>query len=257
MTTLGNLKGRRGLVVGIANAESIAYGCARVMHQLGAEIAVTYFNDKAEPHVRPLALELEAPIIVRCDVEQPCEIEAVFDEIGRKWGRLDFVLRSIAFAPKEALQARVVDCPAAGFARAMDVSVHSFIRMAKLAEPLMSEGGTLLTVSYHGAQEVIKQYGVMGPVKSALESVVRYLSAELGEKKIRVHALSSGPIRTRAASGIPAFNTLLEQSEEKSPLHQLVTIEDVGRLAAFLASEDARSLTGNIAYVDAGYHVVD
>jgi enoyl-[acyl-carrier protein] reductase I len=254
MTTL---QGKKGLVVGIANADSIAWGCARAFAEQGAELAVTYLNDKAEPHVRPLAESLHAPLILPCDVSQAGALEAVFERITRQWGALDFVLHSIAFAPRQALQARVVECSAADFAQAMDVSVHSFIRMAHLAEPLMKDGGTLLTVSYHGAQEVIRRYGIMGPVKAALESVVAYLAAELGEQRIRVHALSPGPIRTRAASGIPAFDALLQQAEEKSPLKQPVGIEDVGRIAAFLVSDAARALTGNTVYVDAGYHVID
>lgn len=252
-----NLAGKRGLILGIANADSIAWGCARVMRDQGAELAVTWLNDKAQPHVAPLAEALGSPIMAPCDVEASGELEAVFEEIGRVWGRLDFVLHSIAFAPKEALQGRLVDCPAEGFARAMDVSVHSFIRVARLARPLMSAGGCLLTVSYHGAQEVVREYGVMGPVKAALESVTRYLAAELGEGGIRVHALSPGPIRTRAASGIPEFDALLQRAAEKAPLHQTVTIDDVGQVAAMLVSDGARALTGNLVYVDAGYHVID
>jgi enoyl-[acyl-carrier protein] reductase I len=252
-----SLEEKKGLIIGIANADSIAYGCARVIRDLGAELAVTYLNNKAEPHVRPLAEALQSPIIARCDVEKPGDLEAAFAQIANRWGRLDFLLHSIAYAPKEALHGRVTDCPAASFARAMDVSVHSFIRMAKLAEPLMINGGCLLTVTYHGAREVVKQYGVMGPVKAALEAVVRYLAAELGEKGIRVHALSPGPLKTRAASGIPEFDALLELAAEKAPLHQPVTIDDVGRVAALLVSDGARSLTGNIIYVDAGYHIVD
>ncbi len=247
----------KGLIIGIANADSIAYGCARVMRDLGAELAVTYLNDKAEQYVRPLAEALHCPIITRCDVEKTGELEAVFEQIAKRWGRLDFLLHSIAYAPKEVLCGRVTDCPAAGFSRAMDVSVHSFIRMAKLSEPLMTKGGCLLTVSYHGAREVVRQYGVMGPVKAALEAVVRYLAAELGEKGIRVHALSPGPLKTRAASGIPEFDALLELAAKKAPLHHLITIDDVGRVAALLVSDGARSLTGDIIYVDAGYHVVD
>ena len=254
---LASLNGKRGLILGIANQESIAYGCARIMRQHGAELAITFLNEKAEPHVRPLAEALGSQIVAPCDVEHSDELESVFDQIRSVWGGLDFVLHSIAFAPKEALHHRLVDCPAGGFARAMDVSVHSLIRVARLAEPLMSRGGCILTVSYHGAQEVIRSYGVMGPVKAALESVVRYLAAELGGKAIRVHALSPGPIPTRAASGIPDFSSLVQVAYEKSPLGQLATIEDVGRMAAMLVSDDARAMTGNIIYVDAGYHVVD
>lgn len=257
MNNAGSLHGMKGLIVGIANAESIAYGCARTMRAQGAELAVTYLNEKAEPYVRPLAQALQCPIVAPCDVEKAGELESVFGQIAQRWGRLDFLLHSIAYAPREALCARVTDCPATGFSRAMDVSVHSFIRMAKLAEPLMTAGGCLLTVSYHGAREVIRQYGVMGPVKAALETVVLYLAAELGEKGIRVHALSPGPLKTRAASGIPEFDALLALAAKKAPLHHPVTIDDVGTVAALLVSNGARSLTGNIIYVDAGYHVVD
>lgn len=251
------LLGMKGLIVGIANADSIAYGCARAMQAQGAELAVTYLNDKAEPYVRPLAQALQCPIIVPCDVEKAGELEAVFAQLVERWGRLDFVLHSIAYAPRDVLCGRVTDCPGAGFARAMDVSVHSFIRMAKLAEPLMTSGGCLLTMSYLGAQEVVRQYGVMGPVKAALEGVVRYLAAELGPGGIRVHAISPGPLKTRAASGIPEFDSLLELAAKKAPLHQRVTIDDVGRVAALLVSDGARALTGDVIYVDAGYHIVD
>ena len=251
------LAGKKGLIIGIANADSIAYGCALAMREQGAELAITYLNDKAEPHVRPLAARLEASIVQRCDVEQPDELAAVYRSIESRWGKLDFILHSIAFAPKGALQGRVTDCSQADFARAMDVSVHSFIRMARLAEPLMPEGGCLLTMSYHGAREVIPQYGVMGPVKAALEAVVRYLAVELGAKGIRVHGLSPGPLHTRAASGIPDFDVLLARAQAQAPLRHPVSLDDVGRLAAMLVSDDARALTGAITYVDGGAHLVD
>jgi enoyl-[acyl-carrier protein] reductase I len=251
------LEGKKGLIVGIANADSIAYGCARAMQDQGAVLAVTYLNSKAEPHVRPLAQALACPIILPCDVEQPGELEAVFEAVAREWGRLDFLLHGVAFAPREALHGRVTDCAAADFLKAMDVSVHSFVRMARLAEPLMTEGGCLLTLSYHGAREVIRQYGVMGPVKAALEGVVRYLAVELGEKNIRVHAVSPGPIRTRAAGGIPDFEGLLQQAHAKAPLRSPVTIDDVGQLAAMLVSSGAQALTGDVIYVDGGCHLLD
>jgi enoyl-[acyl-carrier protein] reductase I len=252
-----DLRGKKGLIVGIANVSSIAYGCAKVMQALGAELAITYLNAKAEPYVRPLAVELQSPIILPCDVEQVGQLEAIFAQIAQQWGGLDFLLHSIAYAPKEDLHGRVADCSREGFARAMDISVHSFIRMAHLSEPLMQNGGCLLTVTYHGAREVIRNYGLMGPVKAALEAVVRYLAVEMGEKGIRVHALSPGPLKTRAASGIAHFDELLEQAAQKAPLRHLVSIEDVGWVAALLVSDAARSLTGNITYVDAGYHIAD
>ncbi|ABD05735.1 Enoyl-[acyl-carrier-protein] reductase (NADH) [Rhodopseudomonas palustris HaA2] len=250
------LQGKKGLVVGIANAESIAFGCARAFRDAGAELAVTYLNDKAKPHVGPLAEQLQSPIVLPCDVREPGQLEAVFAQIGETWGRLDFLLHSIAFAPKEDLHGRVVDCSQAGFAMAMDVSCHSFIRMAKLAEPLMRDGGCLLTVTFYGSEKVVEDYNLMGPVKAALESSVRYMAAELAVKRIRVHALSPGPLKTRAASGIARFDELMERTRARAPAHQLVGIDDVGQVATFLVGDGARALTGNIEYIDAGYHVV-
>jgi enoyl-[acyl-carrier protein] reductase I len=250
------LKSKKGLIVGIANRNSIAYGCAEVLHGAGAELAVTYLNAKAEPFVRPLAEELGSPIVVPCDVRERGQLEAVFSRIQKKWGRLDFLLHSIAYAPKEDLHSRITDCSEAGFAMAMDVSCHSFIRMARLAEPLMTNGGCLLTVTFYGAEKVVEEYNLMGPVKAALESCVRYMAAELGPKRIRVHALSPGPLKTRAASGIERFDELLDRARARTPEHRLVGIEDVGNVAAFLVSDGAAALTGNIEYVDAGYHIV-
>ena len=250
------LKGKKGLIVGIANRNSIAYGCAEVLHGAGAELAVTYLNAEAEPFVRPLAEEFGSPIVVPCDVRERGQLEAVFSRIQKKWGRLDFLLHSIACAPKEDLHSRITDCSEAGFAMAMDVSCHSFIRMARLAEPLMTDGGCLLTVTFYGAEKVVEEYNLMGPVKAALESCVRYMAAELGPKRIRVHALSPGPLKTRAASGIERFDELLDRARARTPEHRLVGIEDVGNVAAFLVSDGAAALTGNIEYVDAGYHIV-
>lgn len=250
------LQGKKGLVVGIANGQSIAWGCARAFRAAGAELAVSWFNDKARPHVEPLAQQLNASIALPLDVEQPAQLEAVFDAIAAQWGRLDFLLHSIAFAPKEDLHGRVADSSREGFARAMDISCHSFARMARLAEPLMKEGGSLMTMSYIGAEEVIPDYGLMGPVKAALESSVRYLAAELGPQGIRVNAVSPGPLATRAASGIPNFDQLLAQAVQRAPLRRLVDIDDVGALCAFLASDAARSITGSTLYVDAGFHIL-
>lgn len=254
--SLLDLAGKKGLVVGIANANSIAYGCAKAFHAAGAEVAVTYLNAKAEPFVRPLAEKLASPMILPCDVREPGQIEAVFERVRQQWGRLDFLLHSIAYAPKEDLHARVVDCSQAGFLVAMDVSCHSFIRMAKLAEPLMKDGGCLLTVTFYGSERVVEHYNLMGPVKAALESAVRYMAAELGPNGIRVHAISPGPLKTRAASGIEAFDELLERAAKRAPTHDLVTIDDVGAVAACLVSDAARAMTGNTAYVDGGYHIV-
>lgn len=251
-----NLNGKKGLVVGVANNKSIAYGCAKAFELCGADLAITYMNAKSGQYVRPLAEMLDADLILPLDVEQPGELEAVFDQIAKTWGKLDFVLHSIAFAPKDDLHGRVTDSSREGFLRAMDISCHSFIRMARLAEPLMQNGGCLLTMSYMGADEVIENYGVMGPVKAALQSASRYLAAELGPKGIRVHAISPGPLQTRAASGIKDFDRLMEDAVERAPLHTLVSIEDIGALSAYLVSDVARTLTGGTIHIDGGYHIV-
>jgi enoyl-[acyl-carrier protein] reductase I len=251
-----NLVGKKGLVMGIANDKSIAYGCAKAMHALGAEVAITYLNAHAEPFVRPLAEALHSPLILPCDLEKPGQLEAVFAALKDQWGHLDFALHAVAFAPTPDLHTWVTDCSAEGFARAMDVSCHSFIRMAKLAETLMPQGGTLITTSYYGGQKVIDHYNVMGPVKAALEAVVRALAVELGRQNIRVHALSPGPLLTRAASGIEDFDKLLEKAAREAPLRRPLTIDDVGKVAAGLASDWAQCMTGNILFVDGGYHVL-
>jgi enoyl-[acyl-carrier protein] reductase I len=257
MSDLMSAKGnKKGLIVGIANEHSLAYGCARHFRAAGADLAVTYLNTKAEPYVRPLANSLESDIVMPCDVTVPGQLEAVYEAITKEWGKLDFVQHSIACAREEDLQAPIVDCSADGFSFAMQVSVHSFLRMAKLAEPLMMSGGCLLAMSYYGADKVVAHYNVMGPVKAALEAAVRYMAVHLGPRKIRVNALSPGPVATRAASGIEHFDKLLEQAAKRAPEHSLITADDVGALAAFLVSDAAKAITGNIAYVDAGYHVV-
>ena len=250
------LAGRKGLIVGIANEHSIAHGCARMFRNCGAELAVTWLNDKARPHVEPLARQLSAPITLPLDVEQPGAMEAVFDAVRKTWGRLDFVLHSIAYAPAADLHGRVADSSREGFARAMDISCHSFVRMAQLAEPLMDRGGTLLTMSFLGAAQVVPNYGVMGPVKAALETSVRYLATELGPRGIRVNAVSPGPIRTRAASGIPHFDAMLADARQRAPLAREVEIDEVGSLCAFLVSDAARAITGDVHYVDGGYHIL-
>lgn len=251
-----SLRGKLGLVVGIANDKSIAYGCARAFRNGGADLAITYLNAKSESYVRPLAESIGAPIILPLDVEQPGQLEAVFEEIDKQWGRLDFLVHSIAFAPKDDLHGRVTDCSREGFLRAMDISCHSFMRMAKLAEPLMHQGGCLLTMSYHGADEVVANYGMMGPVKAALQSATRYMASELGPKGIRVHAISPGPLATRAASGIKDFDNLMQTAAERAPLHKLVDIDDVGALCAYLVSDGARSLTGGTIHVDGGFNII-
>ena len=250
------LRGRRGLVVGIANEHSIAFGCAAKLRAFGAELAVTYLNEKSEAYVRPLAEELKASLVLPLDVEQPGQLHAVFDRIRDTWGRLDFLIHSIAFAPRADLHGRVVDCSEAGFLQAMRVSCYSFIEMSRLAEPLMTEGGSLLTMSYYGADKVVNNYNMMGPVKAALEASTRYLAAELGEKGIRVFAVSPGPLKTRAASGIAQFDELVEAAVTRAPAHRLVDIAEVGRVVAFLVGGAASGMTGDTIYVDAGLHIV-
>jgi len=250
------LKGKKALVVGIANEHSIAYGCAAAFHELGADVAITYLNEKAKPHVAPLAKSLDAPIFMPLDVSTPGELEAVFERIGREWGRLDIAVHSIAWAPKEDLQGGLLDCSAEGFAKAIDISCHSFIRMAKLAAPLMTDGGTLFAMSYHGAQKVVANYNVMGPVKAALEAACRYLAYELGPKNIRVHPISPGPLKTRAASGLKDFDLMLNEAVARAPVGELVDIMDVGFACAYLATPYARRITGGTMYVDGGVHIM-
>jgi enoyl-[acyl-carrier protein] reductase I len=251
------LEGKRGLIVGIANENSIAWGCAKAFRAFGAELAVTYLNDKAKKYVEPLARELEAPIMMPLDVNAPGQMEAVFERITKEWGKLDFLVHSIAFSPKDALQGRVIDVSRDGFLTTMDVSCWTFIRMAHLAEPLMRKGGTLFTMTYYGSQMVVKNYNIMGVAKAALEAAVRYMAAELGPKGIRVHAISPGPLATRAASGIPEFDALLDKAKAKAPTRSLVSIDDVGVATAFLAHDAARLITGETLYIDGGYHIID
>lgn len=254
---LFGLQGKRGLVVGVANDQSIAWGCARALSAAGAELALTWLNDKARPHVEPLAQQVQAAIMAPLDVSVPGQLEALFARIEREWGGLDFLVHSIAYAPQQDLHGRVTDSSAAGFAQAMDISCHSFMRMARLAEPLMKQGGSLMAMTYLGAEEVIADYGLMGPVKAALEASVRYLAAELGPAGIRVNAISPGPLATRAASGIAHFDRLLADAETRSPLRRLASIDDVGALCAFLAGDGARAMTGGTLYVDGGYNILN
>lgn len=250
------LAGHKALVVGVANEHSIAWGCASAFRELGADVALTYLNEKARPHVEPLARRLESPIFAPLDVANPGELEALFARIGREWGRLDILVHSIAWAPKEDLQGGLLDCSADGFGRAMDISCHSFIRMAKLAAPLMDRGGTLFAMSYHGAQKVVPNYNVMGPVKAALEASCRYLAHELGPRGIRVHPISPGPLKTRAASGLKDFDLLLNEAVARAPVGELVDIMDVGFACAYLATPYARRITGNTMYVDGGVSIM-
>jgi len=249
------LKSAKALVVGIANEHSIAYGCAKAFRELGADLALTYLNDKAKPYVQPLAEDLDAPLFMPLDFAQPGSLEAVFARISQAWGRLDILVHSAAFAPKEDLQGGLLNCSAEGFAKAMDISCHSFVRMARLAAPLMTEGGTMFAMTYHGANKVVPNYNVMGPVKAALECACRYLAFELGEKKIRVHAISPGPLKTRASSGLKDFDRLLAEAAARAPLGELVDIMDVGFACAYLATPYARRISGGTVYVDGGANI--
>jgi enoyl-[acyl-carrier protein] reductase I len=254
---LPHLEGRKALVVGIANDQSIAWGCAKWLRALGADIAVTYLNEKAKKFVQPLADELDAKLFLPMNVSEPGQMEAVFEHIGKEWGQLDVLVHSIAFSPKDALCGRVVDVAREGFMTTLDVSCWSFIRMAHLAEPLMKNGGTMFTMTYYGSQMVVANYNIMGVAKAALESAVRYIAAELGPKGIRVHAISPGPLATRAASGIPEFDELLARAQEAAPARALVSIDDVGAATAFLALDAAKLITGETMYIDGGYHIID
>jgi len=250
------LKGAKALIVGVANKHSIAYGCAQAFHELGAELAITYINEKTRTYVEPLAKELKAPIFMPLDVGTPGMLEAVFERIDKEWGELNIVVHSIAYAPKDDLQGGLLNCSAEGFKLAMDVSCHSFVRIARLAAPLMKKGGTLFAMSYYGANKVVPNYNVMGPVKAALEACCRYLAYELGGKGIRVHAISPGPLKTRAASGLKDFEQLLNAAAQRAPLGELVDIMDVGFTCAYLATPFARRLSGETLYVDGGVNIM-
>ena len=250
------LEGKVALVIGVANTHSIAAGCAKAFVGAGAEVALTYRNDKAKPHVQPVADAVGAKLLLPLDVEAAGEMEAVFAAVKDQWGRLDILVHSIAFCPAEDLHGRVTDCSREGFARAMDISVHSLIRCARLAEPLMTNGGTILTMTYYGGEKVVDHYNIMGPVKAALEGTMRELAVELGPRQIRVNAISPGPLQTRAGSGIAHFDELIDAARLHAPGKSLVTIEDVGNVAVMLASDGARSVSGDITYVDGGLHVL-
>jgi enoyl-[acyl-carrier protein] reductase I len=256
MKSPGVLAGKRGLVLGLANNRSIAWGIAKAAHLAGAELAFTYQGESLEKRVRPLAQELGARVLGHCDVTETETLDAAFDEIGRIWGGIDFVVHCVAFSDKDQLTGRYVDTSADNFTNSLLVSCYSFTAVAQRAERLMHDGGALLTLTYYGAEKWMPHYNVMGVAKAALESSVRYLAADLGEKNIRVNAISAGPIKTLAASGIGDFRYILKWNEYNAPLRRSVTIEEVGETAAFLLSPMARGITGEIVHVDAGYHVV-
>jgi enoyl-[acyl-carrier protein] reductase I len=250
------LKGAKALVTGIANESSIAWGCAKAFHELGADLAITYANEKTRSYVEPLAREVEAPIFMPLDVTQQDQQDAVFERMRQEWGKLDIFVHSLAFAPKEDLQGGLLNCSAQGFGLAMDISCHSFIRLARQAAPMMTDGGAMFTMTYYGANKVVSNYNVMGPVKAALEACVRYLAFELGPQHIRVHAISPGPLQTRAASGLKDFDRMLNEAAQRAPLGELVDIMDVGYTCAFLATPLARRMSGETLYVDGGVNIM-
>ncbi|KNG95035.1 short-chain dehydrogenase [Pseudaestuariivita atlantica] len=250
-----DLSGRKGLVIGIANEHSLAWPAALHFRQAGADLAMTYVGDRARPHVAPLADRIGASLFLPCDVGRDRDLDAVFDAIAKEWGRIDFVLHAVGKVRPEDLRGRLTDCSAEGFAEAMTVSVHSLIRMAHLAEPLMTDGGSLITLSYLGAERVVEHYNVMGPVKAALEASVRYLAHELGPKGIRVNAISAGPAATRAASGLVGSGDLLTASARVAPLRRNIDTDEVGRTALLLASDYTAAVTGEVLHVDAGVHI--
>jgi len=252
----GILAGKRGLVLGLANSRSIAWGIAKAAREAGAELAFTYQGESIEKRVRPLAQELDAKVLGDCDVTDPAALNAVFKEIEGIWGNLDFVVHCVAFSDKDQLTGRYIDTTTENFVNSLVVSCYSFTAVAQRAEKLMQNGGALLTLTYYGAEKWMPHYNVMGLAKAALESSVRYLAADLGLQNIRVNAISAGPIKTLASSGIGDFRYILKWNEYNSPLRRTVTIEEVGEAAAFLLSPMARGITGEILHVDAGYHVV-
>ncbi|WP_115711038.1 enoyl-ACP reductase FabI [Legionella sainthelensi] len=250
------LAGKKALIFGIANDSSIAFGCARVLKRVGAELAITYLNEKAKPFVDKIANDLNPSIYCECDVTKDDDLDNLFLAIDKKWGKIDIVIHSIAYAPKQDLQKPVYESSKEGFLMAMDISCHSFIRIANRAKSLMKNGGSLFAMSFYGAEKVVENYNLMGPVKAALEASVRYMAVELGAHQIRVIALSPGPLKTRAASGLEKFDHLIQHTKEKSPLKSLVAIDDVGAMVAFLASNYAKNITGDVIYIDSGYHII-
>ncbi len=252
---MGLMTGKRGIIFGVANDLSIAWGIAQRLHAEGASLAFTYLNESLEKRVRPLAESLQADLILPCDVASDAEIEAVFKAAGERWGGVDFVVHSVAFANREDLKHPFSQTSRDGFKLAMDISAYSLVAMARYAAPLMKEGGSIVTLTYLGAQRVIPNYNVMGVAKAALEASVRYLAADLGEKGIRVNAISAGPIKTLAASGIANFREKLKLMDERAPLKRCVTQDEVGGSALYLLSDLASGVTGEVHYVDAGYNI--
>lgn len=252
----GILSGKRGLIMGVANTRSIGWGIAKAAYDQGAELAFTYQGDAIKKRLEPLAAELEGHIVGHCDVTDETTIDAVFDEVQKLWGKIDFIVHCIAFSDKDELTGRYIDTSAENFSSSLLISCYSFTSIARRAEKLMSEGGSMLTLTYYGAEKWMPHYNVMGVAKAALEASIRYMAADLGPQNIRVNAISAGPIKTLAASGIGDFRYILKWNEYNSPMRRTVTIEEVGETAAFLLSDMSRGITGEITHVDAGYHVV-
>ncbi len=250
------LQGKRGIVFGVANEYSIAWAIAKAAHEHGAQLAITYQNERFEETVKKLAATLNEPLVLQCDVSEDEQIVRVYDEIAKQWGKLDFVVHSIAYAPRSALEGKFIDTTRSDFLLAHDISVYSFVAVTRHAVPLMTNGGSILTLTYLGSERAVPGYNVMGVCKAALEACVRYLAAELGERNIRVNALSPGPIKTLAARGIPGFTKMLEIVKERTPMKRSTTQEEVGKMAVILLSDYASSVTGEVIYVDCGYHIM-
>lgn len=252
----GLMSGKRGLIMGVANDKSIAWGIARACHEHGAELAFSYQGEALGKRVKPLAEKVNCDLVLECDVTDAASVDALFDRLQAEWGQLDFVVHAIGFSDKSELRGRYVDTSAENFRMTMDISVYSFTAIAQRAEKMMSEGGSLLTLTYYGAEQVMPHYNVMGVAKAALEASVKYMAEDLGKKGIRVNALSAGPIKTLAASGIGDFRYILKWNELNSPLRRNVTTDDVGKSAMYLLSDLSSGVTGENLHVDAGYHVV-
>jgi enoyl-[acyl-carrier protein] reductase I len=254
--TSGLMKGKRGLIMGVANNRSIAWGIAKAIHAQGGELAFTYQGVALKKRVEPLAEELGALMAGHCDVSDESTIDAVFENLEKTWGKIDFLVHAIGFSDKDELTGRYVDTSAANFALTMNISVYSFTAVARRAEKLMTDGGSMLTMTYYGAEKVMPNYNVMGVAKAALEASVKYLAVDLGPKNIRVNAISAGPIKTLAASGIGDFRYILKWNEYNAPLRRTVTIEEVGDVGLYMLSDLSRSVTGEIHHADSGYHVI-
>ena len=252
----GLMAGKRGLILGVANNRSIAWGIAKACAAQGAELALTYQGDALKKRVEPLAQELGAHLAGHCDVTEMATVDAVFENVSKRWGKLDFLVHAIAFSDKDELTGRYVETTRENFLRTMDISVYSLTAVAKRAEPLMTDGGSIVTLTYYGAEKVMPHYNVMGVAKAALEASVRYLAVDLGGNGIRVNAISAGPIKTLAASGVGDFRYILRWNEYNSPLKRSTTIEEVGESALYFLSDMARGVTGEVHHVDSGYHVV-